>query len=136
MRQSAEHEWEQRFAPMRLKRIGPSIVPTEVVVPLAEMPAVLGEIDVKIKQPFILEGMVGKGDKVVLLGFIPHDERSLRLQPGVRPVALGHQDRQGARRRGVLDGAVLPPRGRRAFLVPRRLRRSRPTSPRSTLRAS
>jgi len=73
---AAEHEWEQRFAPMRLKRIGPSIVPTEVVVPLAEMPAVLGDIDVKIKQPFILEGMVGKGDHVVLLGFIPHDERS------------------------------------------------------------
>ena len=74
---SAEHEWEQRFAPMRLKRIGPSIEPTEVVVPLAEMPAVLGEIDQKIHQPFILEGMVGKGDYVVLLGFIPHDERSL-----------------------------------------------------------
>jgi len=74
--QAAEHEWEQRFAPMRLKRMGPSIVPTEVIVPLAEMPAVLSEIDVKINQPFILEGMVGKGDKVVLLGFIPHDERS------------------------------------------------------------
>ena len=73
---AAEHEWEQRFSPMRLKRIGPSIVPTEVIVPLAEMPAVLGEVDDKIKQPFILEGMVGKGDKVVLLGFIPHDERS------------------------------------------------------------
>ena len=77
--ESAEHEWEQRFAPMRLKRIGPSIVPTEVVVPLAEMPAVLDEIDVKISQPFILEGMVGKGDKVVLLGFIPHDERSFNF---------------------------------------------------------
>ena len=74
--EAAEHEWEQRFAPMRLKRIGPSIIPTEVIVPLAEMPAVLGEIDDKIDQPFILEGMVGKGDKVVLLGFIPHDERS------------------------------------------------------------
>jgi Fe-S oxidoreductase/FAD/FMN-containing dehydrogenase len=74
--EAAEHEWEQRFAPMRLKRVGPSIVPTEVIVPLSEMPAVLGEIDVKIKQPFILEGMVGKGDKVVLLGFIPHDERA------------------------------------------------------------
>ncbi len=74
---AAEHEWEQRFAPMRLKRIGPSIVPTEVVVPLKEMPAVLGEIDRKLDQPFILEGMVGKGDKVVLLGFIPHDERTL-----------------------------------------------------------
>jgi Fe-S oxidoreductase/FAD/FMN-containing dehydrogenase len=77
--ESAEHEWEQRFAPMRLKRIGPSIVPTEVVVPLAEMPAVLDEIDVKISQPFILEGMVGKGDQVVLLGFIPHDERSFNF---------------------------------------------------------
>ncbi len=75
--EAAEHEWEQRFAPMRLKRIGPSIVPTEVVVPLKEMPAVLGEIDRKLDQPFILEGMVGKGDKVVLLGFIPHDERTL-----------------------------------------------------------
>ncbi len=77
--QSAEHEWEQRFAPMRLKRIGPSIVPTEVVVPLAEMRAVLDEIDVKISQPFILEGMVGKGDYVVLLGFIPHDERTFNF---------------------------------------------------------
>lgn len=74
--EAAEHEWEQRFAPMRLKRIGPSIVPTEVVVPLSEMAEVLGEIDEKINQPFILEGMVGKGDKVVLLGFIPHDERA------------------------------------------------------------
>jgi Fe-S oxidoreductase/FAD/FMN-containing dehydrogenase len=74
--QAAEHEWEQRFAPMRLKRLGPSIVPTEVVVPLGAMPAVLGEIDAKIDQPFVLEGMVAKGDKVVLLGFIPHDERS------------------------------------------------------------
>lgn len=72
----AEHEWEVRFAPMRLKRIGPSLVPTEVVVPLAEMPAVLAEIDEKIDQPFILEGMHARGDQVVLLGFIPHDERS------------------------------------------------------------
>jgi Fe-S oxidoreductase/FAD/FMN-containing dehydrogenase len=77
--ETAEHEWEQRFAPMRLKRIGPSIVPTEVVVPLAEMRAVLDEIAVKLTQPFILEGMVGKGDKVVLLGFIPHDERSFNF---------------------------------------------------------
>jgi len=77
--ESTEHEWEQRFAPMRLKRIGPSIVPTEVIVPLAQMPTVLDEIDVKISQPFILEGMVGKGDKVVLLGFIPHDERSFNF---------------------------------------------------------
>jgi Fe-S oxidoreductase/FAD/FMN-containing dehydrogenase len=74
--EAAEHEWEQRFAPMRLKRVGPSIVPTEVVVPLAELDAVLAEIDRKLDQPFVLEGMLGKGDRVVLLGFIPHDERT------------------------------------------------------------
>ena len=72
----AEHEWDVRFAPMRLKRIGPSLVPTEVVVPLAELAAVLEAIDDKIDQPFILEGMHAKGDQVVLLGFIPHDERT------------------------------------------------------------
>ncbi|MFA5844138.1 MAG: FAD-binding and (Fe-S)-binding domain-containing protein [Coriobacteriia bacterium] len=74
--EAAEHEWDQRFAPMRLKRIGPSIIPTEVVVPLAELSAVLDEIAAKIGQPFVLEGMVGEGDKVVLLGFIPHDSRT------------------------------------------------------------
>ncbi len=75
-REAAEHEWEERFRPMRFKRIGPSIIPTEVVVPLNNLPQVLNEIDQKIKQPFILEGMVVQGEKVVLLGFIPHDERT------------------------------------------------------------
>ena len=31
----AEHEWELRYSPMRIKRIGPSLIPTEVVVPTA-----------------------------------------------------------------------------------------------------
>ncbi len=75
-REAAEHEWDQRFAPMRLKRVGPSIIPTEVVVPLAGLGGTLSEIESKINQPFVLEGMVGKGDQVVLLGFIPHDERT------------------------------------------------------------
>lgn len=75
-REAAEHEWEERFKPMRFKRIGPSIIPTEVVVPLQSLTAVLNEIDAKIKQPLVLEGMAVKGDKVVLLGFIPHDERT------------------------------------------------------------
>lgn len=74
--EAAEHEWELRFSPMRLKRIGPSIIPTEVIVPLPELSAVLDEIDQKIGQPFVLEGMASKGDEVVLLGFIPHDERT------------------------------------------------------------
>lgn len=73
---AADHEWDLRFAPMRLKRLGPSIIPTEVNVPLEQMAAVLIEIDQKIKQPFIMECMLGQG-KFTILGFIPHDERSL-----------------------------------------------------------
>jgi Fe-S oxidoreductase/FAD/FMN-containing dehydrogenase len=72
----AEHEWGERFKPMRFKRIGPSIIPTEVVVPLKALTNVLNEIDLKINHPFILEGMAAKGEKIILLGFIPHDERS------------------------------------------------------------
>ncbi|WP_407308469.1 FAD-binding and (Fe-S)-binding domain-containing protein [Desulfosporosinus sp. SB140] len=77
----AEHEWDLRFAPMRLKRIGPSIITTEVIVPTENLTDVLDDIARKIKQPFVAEGMVGKGDKVTILGFIPHDERSLAFNP-------------------------------------------------------
>ncbi|MGJ7922346.1 FAD-binding and (Fe-S)-binding domain-containing protein [Neobacillus sp. LXY-4] len=75
-KEAAEHEWEERFRPMRFKRIGPSIIPTEVVVPLKSLASVLSEIDSKIKHSFVLEGMAAKGNKVILLGFIPHDERT------------------------------------------------------------
>lgn len=73
---ATEHEWEQRFSPMRLKRIGPSIIPTEVNVPIDQMGHVLREIEKKIKQPFIMECMLGRG-QFTILGFVPHDERSL-----------------------------------------------------------
>ncbi|WP_088225478.1 FAD-binding and (Fe-S)-binding domain-containing protein [Desulfosporosinus sp. FKB] len=79
--EAAEHEWDLRFAPMRLKRIGPSIITTEVIVPTKNLTAVLKDIEKKIKQPFVAEGMVGKDDKVTILGFIPHDERSLAFNP-------------------------------------------------------
>ncbi len=102
---AAEHEWEQRFAPMRLKRVGPSIVPTEVVVPLEELEAVLGEIDAKLKQPFVLEGMLGKGDQVVLLGFIPHDERTLAFNLAFAlslvVIAIARKHRGGAYSTGL-----------------------------------
>lgn len=77
----AEHEWAERFKPMKLKKIGPSIIPAEVVVPLDRLMAVLKEINDKIALPFVIEGTVVKGREVVLLGFIPHDERSFKFSP-------------------------------------------------------
>lgn len=74
--EDAQREWKGRIAPMRLKRLGPSIIPTEVVVPSESIAEVLDEIERKIDQPFVLEGMVAADGSAVLLGYIPHDERT------------------------------------------------------------
>lgn len=70
-----DHEWEDRFNPMKLKRIGPSIVPAEVIVPLSSISKVFGQIDKLIKAPVAIEATVVKGNEVILLCLIPHDAR-------------------------------------------------------------
>ncbi len=76
----AEHEWKNRFKLMLVKRLGPSLVPSEIVVPLSALGEVMEEIEDKVKQPLVKEGVViRKGingqPEVVILGFIPGDER-------------------------------------------------------------
>jgi Fe-S oxidoreductase/FAD/FMN-containing dehydrogenase len=76
----AVHEWEERFNVMSVKRLGPSLVPAEVVVPLENLPAFLSEIREKIRQPVVKEGVVIRNGRdgrpeVVILGFIPADQR-------------------------------------------------------------
>jgi Fe-S oxidoreductase/FAD/FMN-containing dehydrogenase len=74
-RELAEHEWAERFHIMKVKRLGPSVVPAEAVLPLSALAEVLQELEAKIRQPLALEGMGVSGDEIVLLGFIPQDER-------------------------------------------------------------
>jgi Fe-S oxidoreductase/FAD/FMN-containing dehydrogenase len=76
----AEHEWERRFKLMLVKRLGPSLVPSEIVVPLSALGNVMEEIEHKVNQPLVKEGVVireGRNGQpeVVILGFIPSDER-------------------------------------------------------------
>ena len=73
----AAHEWDERFSIMHIKRLGPSLIPTEVVLPLDTLGESLADIEGSIHQPLVVEGMVAQGRQVILLGFIPHDERSL-----------------------------------------------------------
>jgi len=77
----AEHEWEDRFNLMKVKRLGPSLIPTEFIFPAAELEGVLADLKKRIKQPLVIEGMLVSGNdqpaQVIMLGFIPHDERSL-----------------------------------------------------------
>jgi Fe-S oxidoreductase/FAD/FMN-containing dehydrogenase len=76
----AQHEWEHRFKLMVVKRLGPSLVPVEVVVPLEKLGAVLAEIEHAINQPIVKEGVIirdgVKGQpEAVILGFIPSNQR-------------------------------------------------------------
>jgi len=76
----AHHEWENRYKLMVVKRLGPSLVPTEVVVPLASLGDVMEEIERKVNKPLVKEGaVIRRGSngrpEVVILGFIPADQR-------------------------------------------------------------
>ncbi|MBN1573634.1 MAG: FAD-binding oxidoreductase [Deltaproteobacteria bacterium] len=76
----ADHEWENRFKLMVVKRLGPSLIPTEVVIPLSALGDVMEEIERKVNQPIVKEGVIIKESRdgrpeVVILGFIPGDQR-------------------------------------------------------------
>jgi len=76
----ARHEWKHRFKLMVVKRLGPSLVPAEVIVPLARMGDVLEDIERTVHQPVVKEGVIIRNGRngrpeVVILGFIPSDER-------------------------------------------------------------
>ncbi len=75
----AEHEWQNRFKLMIVKRLGPSLVPAEIVVPLSGLGDVMTEIENKVDQPVVKEGVIiqksNNGQpEVVILGFIPSDQ--------------------------------------------------------------
>ncbi|MBI4303871.1 MAG: FAD-binding oxidoreductase [Chloroflexi bacterium] len=76
----AQHEWENRFKVMTVKRLGPSLVPAEMVVPLSNLGEMITEIEKKVTQPIVKEGVVVRQGangqpEVVILGFIPSDQR-------------------------------------------------------------
>ncbi len=75
----AQHEWQHRFKLMVVKRLGPSLVPAEVIIPLSALGDVMGDIERKVDQPVVKEGVIIRngagGPEVVILGFIPADQR-------------------------------------------------------------
>jgi len=76
----AQHEWENRFKLMIVKRLGPSLIPAEAVVPLAGLGNMMAEVEHKVNQPIVKEGVIIRKSQngqpeVVILGFIPGDQR-------------------------------------------------------------
>jgi len=76
----AQHEWKNRFKLMIVKRLGPSLIPAEVVLPLSELGNAISEMEQKVAPPIVKEGVVIREGadgrpEVVILGFIPSDQR-------------------------------------------------------------
>jgi len=65
--------WESRFYPMRIKRLGPSLIPAEVLVPSEKLPLFFRKFNPKAQ--FGSEVWFIKGGKAAVLSFILCDER-------------------------------------------------------------
>ncbi|MFX1485479.1 MAG: FAD-binding oxidoreductase, partial [Promethearchaeota archaeon] len=75
-REVAEHEWAERFYPMRIKRLGPSLAPSEVYVPLENLDGYLNHMNKHFKsENFALEGAITDRGEVAVLTWFPDDER-------------------------------------------------------------
>ncbi|WP_425805091.1 FAD-binding and (Fe-S)-binding domain-containing protein [Desulfitobacterium sp. Sab5] len=73
----ALEEWADKFYPMRFKKLGPTLVASEVVIPIKEVSQFVGEVERKFKGEFALEGTMIGHDKISILGFMLADERKL-----------------------------------------------------------
>jgi FAD/FMN-containing dehydrogenase len=72
----ADHEWAERFYPMRIKRLGPSLAPSEVYVPLENLDGYLDHMNKHFKaENFALEGAITDRGEVAVLTWFPDDER-------------------------------------------------------------
>ncbi|MHC4601281.1 MAG: FAD-binding and (Fe-S)-binding domain-containing protein, partial [Planctomycetota bacterium] len=83
--EEAREEWAGRYGIMMVKRLGPSLIPAEVVIPAAQLSAFLRAVEEKVKHLLVKEGVVinveGREPEVAILGFIPHDERRFGFTP-------------------------------------------------------
>ena len=70
----AQHAWEERYYPMRLKLLGPSLIPSESVIPLSGLEAALEELTATFGE-LALEGTLIKGQHVAIQSFALGDER-------------------------------------------------------------
>lgn len=78
---AADHEWEERFYTMRVKNLGPSLIPSEAILPLETVVSVVEEASEKLEGISIELTMVNK-DSLTMLAFLTGDERTAAYNVG------------------------------------------------------
>lgn len=76
-RRVAEHEWCERFNPLRLKYLGPALVPAQVVLPRDRFAEFVYRLREKVEVPIAFEGTVIKGTEIAVLGFVPNEGQKI-----------------------------------------------------------
>ncbi|MFW9802174.1 MAG: FAD-binding oxidoreductase [Candidatus Thorarchaeota archaeon] len=72
----AQHEWDERFYPMRIKRLGPSLAPSEVFVPIKRLDEFFDRAEKHFKrEKWAAEGAVSVNGEVAVLAWFLDDER-------------------------------------------------------------
>jgi Fe-S oxidoreductase/FAD/FMN-containing dehydrogenase len=73
----SEEEWATRFYPMRVQKVGPTLISGEVVVPLKNLNKFLSTVDDKLTPTFLfgMEGTMANKTEVNVLAFAVDDER-------------------------------------------------------------
>jgi FAD/FMN-containing dehydrogenase len=96
-RDLAEHEWEDRFYPMRIKKRGPALLAAEFVIPAARFGTAWREIEAKLSRDLLgAEAFAIRGGSVAVLAYLLDDPRDLlfpvRMAKAMIPVrvALRH----------------------------------------------
>lgn len=77
----AEHEWAERFYTMRVKNLGPSLIPSEAIIPVTTIANVVEESQRKL-EGISIEGSLVYRDNVTLLAFLTGDERTAAYNVG------------------------------------------------------
>ena len=77
----AEHEWSERFYTMRVKNLGPSLIPSEAIIPLEGIADVVEEANKKL-EGISIEGSMVYRDGITLLAFLTGDERTAAYNIG------------------------------------------------------
>ncbi len=74
-----KEEWEKRFTSLRIKRLGPSIMPCEVVIPQDKFHTFIKLVQKKFNEPIAWESHFVKGSEAIILFYFFTDERSFSL---------------------------------------------------------
>ncbi|MHA2407058.1 MAG: FAD-binding oxidoreductase, partial [Candidatus Ranarchaeia archaeon] len=76
---AATHAWDERFYSMRIKRLGPALTPSEILIPLSKINATYDDLLKRYgEKGMALEGTLVQGKQVVILTyFIANEQKKI-----------------------------------------------------------